>query len=196
MSGVTIMILIILLITILMSYVLYCDPDTNPDLASLGENMVTNLISPSVILTEGEKIKSPRSLQVENPINRFLLNIQEEESAVFVSRWIFAARAGLCRPDPPDCGQHREPRALPQRHQRHHLHQHPERLQHVIRGIGDLMNIIRGGVRHLSESETRERMVRSCVCVFNSSYCVRTSIMAASFDVFKIVGQEITTGGE
>ena len=80
MSGVTIMILIILLIAILMSYVLYCDPDTSPDLASLGENMVTNLISPAVILTEGEKIKSPRPLQVEsNIVIRFLLNIQEEQ---------------------------------------------------------------------------------------------------------------------
>ena len=80
MSGVTIMILIILLIAILMSYVLYCDPDTSPDLASLGENMVTNLISPSVILTESERIKSPRPLQVESNKYRFLLNIQEEEA--------------------------------------------------------------------------------------------------------------------
>ena len=62
------MILITLLIAILMSYVLYCDPDTSPDLAALGENMVTNLISPAVILTEGEKIKSPRPLQVESNI--------------------------------------------------------------------------------------------------------------------------------
>ena len=68
MSGVTIMILIILLITILMSYVLYCDTDTNPDLVSIADNMVTNLMSPSVILTDPEcqNIKSPESFQVSN----------------------------------------------------------------------------------------------------------------------------------
>ena len=86
MSGVTIMILIILLITILMSYVLYCDTDsTNPDLVSIADKMVTNLMSPSVILTDPEcqDIKGPEPFQVSN-IYRFLLNIQQE-SAVFVS---------------------------------------------------------------------------------------------------------------
>ena len=79
MSGVTIMILIILLITILMSYVLYCDTDTNPDLVSIADNMVTNLMSPSVILTDPEcqNIKSPESFQVSN-IYRFLLNIPQK----------------------------------------------------------------------------------------------------------------------
>ena len=63
MSGVTIMILIVLLITILMSYVLYCDPDTNPDLAS-----ISNLMSPSIVLTDPEcqNIKSPQPFQVSN----------------------------------------------------------------------------------------------------------------------------------
>ena len=44
------MILIILLITILMSYVLYSDPDTNQEFVSITDNLVTNLISPSAIL--------------------------------------------------------------------------------------------------------------------------------------------------
>ena len=85
MSGVTIMILIILLITILMSYVLYCDTDPNPDLVSIADKMVTNLMSPSVILTDPEcqDIKGPEPFQVSN-IYRFLLNIHQE-SAVFVS---------------------------------------------------------------------------------------------------------------
>ena len=95
MSGVTIMILIILLIAILMSYVLYCDPDTNPDLASLGENMVTNLISPSVILTEGERIKSPRPLQVESNKYRFLLNIQKARNLQYLCHAEYLQEAGL-----------------------------------------------------------------------------------------------------
>ena len=98
MSGVTIMILIILLITILMSYVLYCDTDTNPDLVSIADNMVTNLMSPSVILTDPEcqNIKSPESFQVSN-IYRFLLNIQQQESAVFVS--LLSPTGNICSLD-------------------------------------------------------------------------------------------------
>ena len=64
MAGVTIMILILLLITILMSYVLYCDP---------GPGLVTapgapQLRSPSV-LTESQldlKSQSPQTFQVFN----------------------------------------------------------------------------------------------------------------------------------
>ena len=66
MSGVTIMILIILLITILMSYVLYCDPDTNQEFVSITDNLVTNLISPSAILSDSEcqNLKSSQPFQV------------------------------------------------------------------------------------------------------------------------------------
>ena len=115
---------------------------------------------------------------------------------------IFAAWSGLWAPHPPDCGEHChycQPRALPQRHQRHHLHQHPERLLTVISCIGRVLDI--RGQWQWSPVKRWDYCLKwkdnGHVCVL-THFILLELLMATSvyLDVFKIVGQEITAGEE